>query len=413
MTFEDFNLDPDLLEGLFYMGFNQPTPIQEQAIPLIMSHKDLVACAQTGTGKTAAFILPLLHKIINSPKRHLNTLVLVPTRELVMQIDQQLEGFSYYAPVSVMPVYGGGDGATWEQQKKALKEGVDMIIATPGRLLAQMASQDINLQEVEHLVLDEADRMLDMGFYNDIMSIINRLPKKRQTLLFSATMPPKIRSLTNKILNQPEEVNVAISKPAEGVQQQAYMVYDDQKENLIKQILKSDDYQSVLIFASTKKIVNNLSRALKRMNLMVEGFHSDLEQPEREELMRKFKNRMLRVLIGTDILSRGIDVEGISLVINYDSPGDPEDYIHRIGRTARADTEGVAITLINEKDQRKFYQIENMMGKEVPKLALPEGLGKGPEYNPVRKNSSKGKRKPWNKKKKFHKRSNFKKDENK
>jgi ATP-dependent RNA helicase RhlE len=382
LTFNDFNFDPKLLEGLYSMGYNKPTPIQEQAIPLILNNKDLIACAQTGTGKTAAYLLPILHKIINTEKRHLNTLILAPTRELALQIDQQVEGFAYFISVSSIPVYGGGDGATWDQQKRAMKEGADIIIATPGRLIAQLTSGTMNLEHLQHLILDEADRMLDMGFYDDILRIINYLPKKRQTLLFSATMPPKIRALAGKILIEPEQVNIAISKPAEGILQQAYMVYDNQKIGLIKHLLKEDKYSSIIIFVSTKENVKNVDRELRRTGLAAKAFHSDLEQEERENILREFKSRQLRVLIGTDILSRGIDVEGISLVVNYDSPPDPEDYIHRIGRTARAETTGTAITFINDKDQQKFFKIESLIGKDIPKIPLPAELGEGPLYQP-------------------------------
>lgn len=363
------------------MGFQKPTPIQEQSIPAIMAGKDLIACAQTGTGKTAAYILPILHRLLNTETRHLNTLVIVPTRELALQIDQQVEGFAYFTSASSIAVYGGGDGATWDQQKKALQEGVDIIIATPGRLIAQLVSGSLNLSHMQHLVLDEADRMLDMGFYDDILRIISFLPAKRQTLLFSATMPPKIRQLAERILKEPEQINIAISKPAEGILQQAYSVYDTQKTPLLKHIVGTGNYNSIIIFASTKENVKNLARELQRSSsLSVSAFHSDLEQDEREVLLRSFKSRKLQILIGTDILSRGIDVEGIDLVMNYDVPGDPEDYIHRIGRTARAESKGTAITFINEKDQRKFSRIETMIGKEIPKLDLPQELGAGPEY---------------------------------
>jgi ATP-dependent RNA helicase RhlE len=395
VTFNDFNFDPRLLEGLYSMGYNKPTPIQEQAIPLILENKDLIACAQTGTGKTAAYLLPIIHKIVHAKKRHLNTLILAPTRELAQQIDQQVEGFAYFIDVSSIPVYGGGDGATWEQQKRAMKEGADIIIATPGRLIAQLTSGTMNLEHLQHLILDEADRMLDMGFYDDILRIINYLPKERQTLLFSATMPPKIRALASKILIEPEQVNIAISKPAEGILQQAYMTYDNQKIGLIKHLLKEEKYSSIIIFVSTKENVKNLDRELRRTGLAAKAFHSDLEQDERENILREFKGRQLRVLIGTDILSRGIDVEGISLVINYDSPPDPEDYIHRIGRTARAETTGTAITFINDKDQQKFFRIESLIGKNIPKIPLPAELGEGPLYQPELKKAKNFNKKPF------------------
>jgi ATP-dependent RNA helicase RhlE len=382
LNFESFKFDPSLLEGLFSMGYTKPTPIQQQAIPLILENKDLIACAQTGTGKTAAYILPILSKIVSSDKRHLNTLVIAPTRELAQQIDQQIEGFAYFINVSSIPVYGGGDGATWDQQRKAMESGADIIIATPGRLIALLQAGTIKLDQVEHLVLDEADRMLDMGFYDDIIRIINYLPKKRQTLLFSATMPPKIRALAGKILSNPEEISIALAKPAEGIDQQAYLVFDQQKQELLKRLLISGKHNSVIIFASSKENVKKLDRELNRAGVLTKAFHSDLEQGEREAILREFKSRQLPVLIGTDILSRGIDVEGIGLVVNYDAPHDPEDYIHRIGRTARAETKGTAITFINEKDQQKFARIERLIGKEVTKMPLPQDLGEGPRYQP-------------------------------
>jgi ATP-dependent RNA helicase RhlE len=406
LDFEDFRFDPQLLDGLLSMGYNKPTPIQQQAIPVILSNKDLIACAQTGTGKTAAYILPILHKIVSSKKRHLNTLVIAPTRELAQQIDQQIEGFAYFLSVSSIPVYGGGDGATWDQQRKAMESGADIIIATPGRLIALLASGTIKLDQVEHLVLDEADRMLDMGFYDDIVKIINYLPKKRQTLLFSATMPPKIRALANKILINPEEVTIALAKPAEGILQQAYLVFDEQKNDLLKRLLKQGAHNSVIIFASSKENVKKLDRDLTRAGLLTKAFHSDLEQPEREAIMREFKSRQLQILIGTDILSRGIDVEGIGLVVNYDAPHDPEDYIHRIGRTARAETTGTAITFINEKDQRKFSRIERLIGKEVPKMPLPDEFGVGPIYQPEIKRAGSFDKKKKGKWKSSHKRHN-------
>lgn len=383
------------------MGFSKPTPIQEQAIPVISAKKDLIGCAQTGTGKTAAYVLPILNNIVNSEKRHLNTLILAPTRELAQQIDQQIEGFSYFLGISSIAIYGGGDGATWDQQKRAMEGGVDIIIATPGRLIAQVAMGTINFDHLEHLVLDEADRMLDMGFYEDIVRIINQLPAKRQTLLFSATMPPKIRSLANRILVQPAEINIAISKPAEGILQQAYVVFNEQKEKLIDWILKEKTYTSVLIFASTKENVKKLNRNLFKLGLNVKAIHSDLDQIEREHVLREFKNKQLSILLGTDVLSRGIDVDGIELVINYDVPPDPEDYIHRIGRTARAASTGTAITFVNDLDQRKFYRIESLIGKEVLKMPLPAEFGAGPQYNPASKdkprpgNQNLGKRKRW------------------
>ncbi len=400
MKFNEFNFNETLLEGLDAMGYDKATPIQEQAIPAILANKDLIACAQTGTGKTAAYLLPILHKIAEQQSSHIDTLIIAPTRELAIQIDQQVEAFAYFTNTSSIAVYGGGDGMAWEQQKKAITKGVDIIIATPGRLISMLGSNTADLSKLKHLVLDEADRMLDMGFSDDILRIISYLPKNRQTVLFSATMPPKIRMLANKILVNPEQINIAISKPAEGILQQAYVVYDNQKLPLLKQILKQGDYKSVIIFASTKESAKKLEIDLRQAGVQIKSFHSDLEQNVREEIMRQFKNRQLQVLIGTDILSRGIDVDGISLVINYDTPNDPEDYIHRVGRTARAESTGTAITFINEKDQKKFFDIESLIGNEIPKLTLPEALGTSPAYEPERKRNTFDKPKG---KKPFHK----------
>lgn len=383
MTFNDFNLDPRILDGLDSMGFKTPTPIQQQAIPIILNNEDVIACAQTGTGKTAAYILPVLNKIIHTENRHLNTLILAPTRELALQIDQQIEGFGYFVGVSSIAVYGGNDGATWDQQRKALQEGADIVIATPGRLIALLATGNVNFDHLHHLILDEADRMLDMGFYDDILRIISYLPTQRQTLLFSATMPPKIRMLAEKILRSPKEVNIAISKPAEGILQQAYMVYDHQKMGLLKRLLSNRELTSGIIFSNSKEQVKKLGHEIMRSGFTAKAFHSDLDQSEREEILNQFKNRQLQILVGTDILSRGIDIEGIELVINYDTPNDPEDYIHRIGRTARAASTGTAITFVNEKDQRKFRAIERLIGKEIQKLPLPPELGEGPRFQKV------------------------------
>ncbi|MEQ8303389.1 MAG: DEAD/DEAH box helicase [Cyclobacteriaceae bacterium] len=383
MTFEDFNFSPKLAEGLDAMGYNKPTPIQEQAIPVILEGKDLIATAQTGTGKTAAYLLPIMNMISEMGHTdHVNTLILVPTRELALQIDQQVEGFGYFVGVSSISVYGGGDGATWDKQRKALELGADIVIATPGRLIAQLASGAVKFDKIEHLILDEADRMLDMGFFEDLIKIVSYLPVKRQTLLFSATMPPRIKTLSSKILINPEQIAISISKPAEGILQQAYMVYDTQKVKLLTHLLGQGDYTSVIIFASTKENVKKLESTLKRNGMAVKAFHSDLDQVEREHIMREFKSKKISTLIGTDILSRGIDVEGIDLVVNFDAPPDPEDYIHRIGRTARAEKTGTAITFINEKDQQKFGSIEKLIEREIEKTKSPIDIGEVPEYNP-------------------------------
>jgi superfamily II DNA/RNA helicase len=387
LNFQDFNFVPQLQEGLDTMGFTKPTPIQEQAIPHVLANKDLIACAQTGTGKTASYLLPLLHKIQEADISHTDTVILSPTRELAMQIDQQIMGLAYFTGCTSIAVYGGGDGFSYEQQKRSLTDGVNIVVATPGRLIAHLTSGTINLKKVKHLVLDEADRMLDMGFYEDIVRIISYLPEKRQNLLFSATMPPKIRALSKKILHNPVEVNIAISKPSEGILQQAYLAFDEQKVALLKDILSDKSYKSVIVFASRKETVKKLNSALNRANILSEAFHSDLEQETREDIMVRFRGKSLPILVGTDVISRGIDVVGIDLVVNYDVPPDPEDYIHRIGRTARAETTGTAITFINDKDQQKFARIEALIGKEIPKIPLPEGFAEAPIYNPKSKRS--------------------------
>lgn len=391
MNFNQFKFEEGLVEGLEAMGFEKPTPIQEMAIPVLNEGKDLIACAQTGTGKTAAFILPILNKIAKTGSSGLDTLILAPTRELAIQIDQQIQGFAYFLGISSIPVYGGGDGVVWEQQKKALETGAEIIVATPGRLIALLSGGKIKLDNLKHLILDEADRMLDMGFSDDILTIVNHLPKNRQTILFSATMPPKIRQFSKQLLNNPEEISLAIGKTAEGVTQSAYLVYDYQKEDLVKHVLSQKDYEAVIIFASTKEKVKSLFKILKK-SFEVEAFHSDLEQVEREKIMSRFKNRSLKILIGTDIISRGIDVVGIELVINFDTPNDPEDYVHRVGRTARADSKGEAITFVNDKDQYKFKRIESLIGMEIEKIPLPEGFEKGPDYKGSHEKSGK---KPW------------------
>jgi superfamily II DNA/RNA helicase len=381
LTFSKFQFDAKLQDGLDAIGFSKPTPVQEQAIPVVLAGRDLIACAQTGTGKTAAYLLPIINRIINTDHRHLNTLVLAPTRELAVQIDQQVEGLAYFTGVSSISVYGGGDGLAWDMQRKALEQGTDIIIATPGRLIAMLATGAIDFSHLQHLVLDEADRMLDMGFFEDIIKIISSLPPRRQTLLFSATMPPKIRTLAKKILNDPAEIAIAISKPAEGIVQQAFFVRDEYKIKLLSHILKNYRWSSIILFASTKEMVKKLGKAFEKSGLPAKAFHSDIEQDERTELMRAFKNKQLKILIGTDVLSRGIDVEGISLVINWDVPPDPEDYVHRIGRTARAESTGTAITFVNARDMRRFQSIEELIGRAVDRAPLPEGLG--PEAVPA------------------------------
>ena len=385
MTFQDFGFDERLLEGIDSNNYEQATPVQEQVIPLVMQGKDVIASAQTGTGKTAAFLLPLINKIITAPQAHndhINALIIVPTRELAVQIAQNLEGLSYFTSVSSIAVYGGGDGASFSQERQALSKGADIVICTPGRMIGHLAMGYVKFKQLQYLVLDEADRMLDMGFNDDIMKIISFLPSKRQNLLFSATMPARIRDLARKILNNPIEINISISKPPEKIKQEAYVVYDTQKNELIKYLLKSLNFQSVLIFCSKKHTVKELNRELKRASFSVEEIHSDLEQNKREEVLAAFINARLKILVATDILSRGIDIDTIDLVINYDVPNDGEDYVHRIGRTARAQSEGTAYTLINEREQGKFLAIEQLLGYAVPKAKVPEKFGETPMYNP-------------------------------
>lgn len=397
MDFKDFNFNPELLEGLLAMGFRSATPIQQQAIPLILAQKDLIACAQTGTGKTGAYLLPIMNMLTEKHERHNTTLILAPTRELAQQIDLQVEALSYFTNISSLTVYGGGDGVAYEQQKRSMREGVDIIIATPGRLIAHLSSGVLKMDQLHHLVLDEADRMLDMGFYDDIMKIVGYLPKERQTVMFSATMPPKIRKLASNLLTNPEQINISISKPAEGINQQVYLIHDEQKVPLLTEILKSATYNRIIVFAGRKEKVKELGKVFKRLGLKAAAFHSDLEQKDREAIMLDFKNSKLNVLIGTDVLSRGIDVTGIDLVINYDAPHDAEDYIHRIGRTARAATTGTAITLVNNKDKRKLANIEKLIERQIDRMPLPEHLGEAPKDEPM------GEKKPYKKKKKFFK----------
>ncbi|MFD1257799.1 DEAD/DEAH box helicase [Mucilaginibacter terrae] len=386
MTFKDFNFNEQLAEGLLSMGYKTPTAIQQMAIPVVMEGNDVIACAQTGTGKTASYLLPVLHLIGKHPKHQISTLILAPTRELAQQIDQQVEGLAYFTEISSLAVFGGGDGMAYEQQKRGITNKVDILIATPGRLISFLTSGSLKLNQLEYLILDEADRMLDMGFQDDIMRIISYLPAKRQTLLFSATMPGRIRTLAKSILHDPQQINIAISQPAAGINQQIYQVHDEQKTKLLTILLKSGTYNSIIIFASTKEKVKALYKELKAVGINVNAFHSDIQQNEREEILLQFKNKQLPVIIGTDALSRGIDVEGIDLVVNYDVPGDPEDYIHRIGRTARAATTGTAITFVNERDQRKFKNIQQLIDREIDIITLPAELGEAPKFRPEANN---------------------------
>ncbi|MBL7954148.1 MAG: DEAD/DEAH box helicase [Flavobacteriales bacterium] len=390
--FHALGLSTDLLDGLDHMNIRKPTPIQQQAIPAVLDGRDLIACAQTGTGKTAAFLLPLIDVITSyRPKEEgsIRGLIVVPTRELALQIDQQLQAIAYFTPITSIPLYGGSDGSTFDSQKQALTSGVEVVIATPGKLLSHLNLGYVPLKGLEMLILDEADRMMDMGFVDDIRRIITFLPKERQSLMFSATMPPAIRELTKQILHDPVEITIALSKPAEGVDQQAYVVFDMQKANALEHILNTNEATSIVIFAGRKVEVKNLARHLQKKGFNAAGMHSDLEQSEREQVMLNFRNRKLRVLVATDVVSRGIDIDDIDLVINYDVPNDPEDYVHRVGRTARAARKGTAITFVNEKQMREFGRIEALIGYDVKKMPLPEGT-QGPVYDPKARAKSNG-----------------------
>lgn len=393
MKFEEFGFSDTLLDALFYMGFENATPIQEQAIPQILEGFDLLASAQTGTGKTAAFMLPILDKLIKDGNDTTSALIVVPTRELALQIDQQIQGFSYTTNISSISLYGGGSGQEWETQKRALKNGVHVIVATPGKLISFIKNKYVSCDTIKYLILDEADRMLDIGFYDDIMSIIDSLPKKKQTLLFSATMPDKIIKMSKKILTDPKEIKIAISKPAEKILQASYIVYDEQKNGLLVQLIKDKPkYKSIIIFTSTKKNVSKITSALNAKSLNAKGISSNLIQTDREKVMQEFRARNIRILVATDVISRGIDVKDINLVVNYDVPRDAEDYVHRIGRTARADTSGVAITLVNEDDMRSFSKIEKLIEKEIIKMKVPEEFGETPKWNPNHRGSRGGNR---------------------
>lgn len=387
MRFDEMNLEDALLQGLDAMNFREATPVQEKTIPYILEGKDIIACAQTGTGKTAAYVLPLLNRLSKGEHaaNSINAIIMSPTRELAQQIDQQLEGFSYFLPVSSIAVYGGSDGALWEQQKRSLQMGADVVVATPGRLLSYLNLIDLDLSHVSYFILDEADRMLDMGFYDDIMQIVNALPASRQTIMFSATMPPKIRQLAKNILRDPVEVEIAVSRPPEAIMQTAYVCYDNQKLPILTGLFENTSPERVIIFASSKLKVKELATRLQSMKFNVGAMHSDLQQSERESVMKDFKSNKLSILVATDIVSRGIDIDDIRLVINFDIPHDPEDYIHRIGRTARANNEGLAITFVSEDEQSKFHRIEQFLGKDVYKIPVFPEYGEAPAYEPRKK----------------------------
>lgn len=391
MKFSELSLNDQVLEALDAMRFEECTPIQEKAIPVILEGRDLIAVAQTGTGKTAAFLLPVLNKLSedNHPEDAINCIVMSPTRELAQQIDQQMEGFSYFMPVSSVAVYGGNDGILFEQQKKGLTLGADVVIATPGRLIAHLNLGYVDLSKVSYFILDEADRMLDMGFFDDIMQIVKQLPENRQTIMFSATMPKKIQQLANTILKDPVEIKLAVSKPADKIIQAAYVCYESQKLNIIRSLFAEDVPEKVIVFASSKLKVKEVAKALKSRKLNVGEMHSDLEQSQREAVMYDFKSGRINILVATDIVARGIDIDDIRLVINYDVPHDCEDYVHRIGRTARANHDGVALTFVSEKEQNEFRTIERFLEKDIYKIPVPAELGEAPAYNPKERSGKK------------------------
>ncbi len=383
MRFTEFNFHPNLLEGIEASNYETATPVQEQVIPPILQGRDVIASAQTGTGKTAAFLLPVMNKLLqNHVDGQVGALVVVPTRELAIQISQHVEGLSYFTHLSSIAIYGGNDAQNFVAEKKALQSGADIIVCTPGRMIAHINMGYVNMKGLQFLILDEADRMLDMGFQDDINKIIKTLPAKRQNLLFSATMPDKIRQLARKILHEPAEINIAISKPPEKIVQKAFVVYEPQKLPIIKKLLKEISYKNALIFCGRKQTVKQVTRELKHSGINISEIHSDLEQSERESVLGAFTAGRIPVLVATDILSRGIDIDTIDVVINYDVPGDAEDYVHRIGRTARAEADGMAFTLIGEKEHNKFALIEKLLEKEVEKAPVPQELGPAPSYHP-------------------------------
>jgi superfamily II DNA/RNA helicase len=393
MNFAELKLDERLLKAISYMGFESATPVQEKVIPVILESRDLIACAQTGTGKTAAYVLPILDKLIGKKENSIDTLIIVPTRELAIQIEQQIQGFSYFVSAGSIAIYGGGDGKDWESQKNALLNGTDMIIATPGKLLSHLKSGEINFKDIKHLILDEADRMLDMGFIDDIQAIISYIPENHQTLMFSATMPDSIRQLAQKILHNPVEISLSIARPVESVDQKAYLVYDEQKVRVLKHILSErKNYDSILVFTSRKSKVSEIVTSLNRSGFPSQGISSNLDQTRREEVMGKFRARRIRILVATNVMSRGIDVKEINLVINYDLPHDSEDYVHRIGRTARVNAKGEAITLVTPKEKFKLRKIEKLINAPVPKLQPPGDPEQFPKWEDG-EHKSHGKRK--------------------
>ena len=387
MRFDELELSDDVLDALDAMRFGECTPIQEQAIPVIFQRRDLIAVAQTGTGKTAAYLLPVIDMLADEPEASdfVNCIVMAPTRELAQQIDRQLEGFSYYLPISSVAIYGGTDGKEFARQQNGLKRGADVVIATPGRLIAHLQLGGIDLSRVQYFILDEADRMLDMGFFDDIMQIVKHLPKERQTLMFSATMPPKIQQLAKAILNNPAEIKIAVSRPTEKIDQSACIVYENQKTPVLKHLFRTISDKKVIVFASSKLKVKDLAKSLRKEGWKVGEMHSDLEQERRDEVMHDFRAAKLDIIVATDIIARGIDIDDISLVVNYDVPREAEDYVHRIGRTARAGAGGSAVTLVSESEQRSFGALEQFLGYEVVKRDIPSEIGETPAYNPARR----------------------------
>ena len=385
MKFDKLNLEDAILDGLYAMHFQETTPIQEMAIPPILEGKDIMGFAQTGSGKTAAYVLPVLNQLSKGgyPSDAINAVIMAPTRELAQQIDQQIEGFSYYVPISTVAVYGGTDGIIYAQQERGLLMGADVVVATPGRLISHLNMGSVDLSRASFFILDEADRMLDMGFYDDIMQIYKQLPSTCQVIMFSATMPQKIKKMAKTILKNPEEVNIAIARPPESILQSAYICYESQKLPILRDLFNKSNPQRVIIFSSSKIKVKELASTLKRLEFNVHAMHSDLDQTEREQVMKDFKNKHIDILVATDVVARGIDITDISLVINYDIPHDPEDYVHRIGRTARGTNgEGIAITFVGLDEQRRFQEIETFLEKTIYKIPIDVSLGESPAYDP-------------------------------
>ena len=418
MRFDQLSLSDDILDALDAMNFEECTPIQEQSIDLILEGNDLIACAQTGTGKTAAYLLPVIDLLADTEAdSKVKCVIMVPTHELAQQIDRQMEGFSYYIPVSSLAIHGGNDGKEFARQQHALRQGADMVIATPGRLLAHIKMGYVDLSAVKYFILDEADRMLDMGFSDDIMRIVSQLPRERQTLMFSATMPKKIQQLAATILNNPKEVKIAVSKPAEKIDQSVFICHEGQKQGLLKRLFEQGHDKRVIVFSSSKQKVKELTQILRRSKWKAAEMHSDLDQKAREEVILAFRAGRLEILIATDILARGIDIDDIAMVVNYDVPHEAEDYVHRIGRTARAGAGGKAVTFVSERDQQRWAGIERFLGSEVRLEEIPAEFGDAPEYrgdrrdrrnSPARKPSGDKGRNP---KKKFYRHKKAKKSD--